>query len=337
MKKRVVSTALFSVSAAVLVAYVLCLAVPNFIAAFGGGAQTGLTAREIFALIVMVAEVSAIIAAGLASGILTAIGKNGGFVFGLICMLGVFEFTVSASFMGSANLGYFGLGNAAQAVIAAFRTLLLAVTAAALVIMPKGKAEYNFIVSFFSLLALCFLCHYTAHEGAGVGYTAVFAILGVLGGVLPIAEYVRIKAGNGRSLNITLLTLLTVAAQFIALCAMCTQFKGIAHLVLGMSGTVMVIIGGMLIADSNESGFIVVSFGIIAALVWLFLIFIFLNAAVGCGLLCVIADIVITGAFAIKSRANSGGSGLKLPTSRKPPEVKPKSKDTLKVVAEIKK
>ncbi|MDE6790689.1 MAG: hypothetical protein K2J61_03100 [Clostridia bacterium] len=305
MKRFIASSVLIFIGAVGLFAYGLSVAVPTLIAAAASRGEAGY-ALSVFYAVIFTIDILAAFGFGLAGGILNVKGRKGGFVFVLISLLAVFEYVIPLSFAKLANLGIYGIGRGGETGVLIARTALIAVYAASLVIMPKGKGAYNLAVLFFSLLTAMMLGFYTYYEKAGAVYTIVFALFGVAGAVLSAVEAVRVAKGGKGSLNLMVLALLAIAGQYIGLCTMCTQINGLVHLVLGMSSIILVIAGGVLIADSNESGFIIVSLGIIAALVWLFLLAVFVNAAIALGLVCIAVCLALLAGLALKGRAKQG-------------------------------
>lgn len=71
------------------------------------------------------------------------------------------------------------------------------------------------------------------------------------------------------SFGLTIGALLFQGVQFVLICVMLT---GIHFVLLGIGGLLFVIIGGILVADGHENGFMIIAFGIIFFLVWLFLL-----------------------------------------------------------------
>ena len=283
-------------------AYGLSVAVPTLKAAAASRGEAGY-ALSVFYAVIFTVDIVAAFGLGLAGGILSVKGRKSGFVFALISLLAVFGYVIPLSFAKLANLEIYGIGRVGKTAVLVARTALMVVYAASLVIMPKGKGAYNLTVLFFALLASLMLGFYSYYKKAGAVYTVVFVLFGVLGAVLSAVEAVRVAKGGKSSLNLLVLTLLAVAGQYIALCAVCTQINVLVHLVLGMSSIILVIAGGVLIADSNESGFIIVSLGIIAALVWLFILAVFVNAAIALGLICIAICLALLAGLALKGRA----------------------------------
>lgn len=305
MKRFIASSVLVFIGAVGLFAYGISVAVPTLTAAAASRGEAGY-ALSMFYAVIFTVDIIAAFGLGLAGGILSVKGRKGGFIFVLISLLAVFEYVIPLSFAKLANLGIYGIGRGGETGVMVARTALMVVYAAAPVIMPKGKGAYNITVAFFSLLASLMLGFYSYYKKAGAVYTVVFALFGVLCAVLSAVEAVRVAKGGKSSLNLMVLALLAIAGQYIGLCAMCTHINGLVHLVLGMSSIILVIAGGVLIADSNESGFIIVSLGIIAALVWLFLLAVFVNAAIALGLICIAVCLAVLAGLALKGRAKQG-------------------------------
>lgn len=135
---------------------------------------------------------------------------------------------------------------------------------------PKGYT-LSYVGGYLSFMAFITGMFYT-YFGRVSNFMAVFIIFGLLSCALPLASAKRAKRGKGLSFELTVLGLLFQAGIFLLLATYCSLFGGMVYTMLGMGSVITIAVGGILVADNLESGFVILAFGIIFMLVWLFLI-----------------------------------------------------------------
>lgn len=172
----------------------------------------------------------------------------------------------------------------------------------ALLLTAKPKHTLAYVSELINLcVAMAFLM-YSIFKLGSVGFSVGFGMLGFLGCGFIIAALIRAHFGRALSFELSILSLLCFAAQFIVILTICGICVSALLLMLGIFSVIMTIIGGILIADSLESGFIIASLGIILFLI--LLIFAAFKIGIAYSLLSLIAvvGVVIHFAETVKMR-----------------------------------
>lgn len=192
-----------------------------------------------------------------------------------------------------------------------FATLFL--VAAEIFVPDYGKKSHAFVAAFVCLLSGVLFFVYLklglAHsEYSADSYAYGAVVCAVIGGGLSGAGVVRSRKGRTYGYECSLLGLLMMAAQYLIVCTVLTDLFHIVYVLLGIGGIITVIVGGVLIADVVESGFVITSFGIIFLIVWVGMIFLFVGWTVAVGVICNLIGIVLVMVNAIEQRRaqNSG-------------------------------
>ncbi|MCM1438628.1 MAG: hypothetical protein NC131_05385 [Roseburia sp.] len=288
MIKRIIASVLMFIGAAFVLTYGV------FIGLAGKAAGVEL-AQTVAASVV--SGVSAGMLTG--GGALTLSGKKQAFILSLVGLAIAFVVYVPVCFLSvPAGALYKWMKN----LLLACRIIAPVTVAVSLIVMPKIKGALYCMCCFFSVITALFLSCYGYLRYESVGLLAIYVIFGALGFLFAALGGVFAHKKRESAFSMTLMALLVTAGQFIIACAMCTQINGIVHIILGFGGLIMSIIGGVLIADTNESGFIIVAFGIIFLLFWFLYTLFMVNKAIALGLLCVMVSLILTAALVLTSR-----------------------------------
>ncbi len=125
-------------------------------------------------------------------------------------------------------------------------------------------------------------------------FTAGFIIFGLGGAViLTVGGIASLKGKN--SFGVIAVGLLCALMFYLIFCL---SLNGIIYTLLGIGGSIWVLIGGVMVADSRENGFVVIAFGIIFLLVWLALMA-FKNWLMAIAAVLICGAVVLTGAKAL--------------------------------------
>lgn len=188
--------------------------------------------------------------------------------------------------------------------IAVFLPDVLGCVALALTSKPKHTLAYiSELINYCGSVALIAYSIFSFGNGYGTGFGAGFGFLGFMGCGFTIAAIVRAHFGRPFSFELTILSLLCFAAQFIVILTACGVYVSAYMVMLGMFSVIMVIIGGILIADSLESGFVIVSFGIICFLVLLVFAGLYIGAEFVLATAISVAGLIVHFAETVKMRA----------------------------------
>ncbi len=296
MKRRIVASVLAFVGAAFILAYGVCAGVAGNLLEYG------------LAKIISAAAVAGV-SAGLliAGGLLCLLNKKYAFILAVGGLLLAFLVIVPLCFIGfnpaeSAGVTVVQVKKWLKNLMLASRIIAPVAAIAALIIMPKFKGAVYCVTCLFPLLTALVLGCYVYFRLTSKTYMVVFIILGALGGLFAALGGVFTHKKREGAFSMLLMALMVMAGQFIIACAMCTQLNGVGNMILAFCGLIMTIIGGILVADTNESGFIIVSFGIILLLGWILYTMFLVNKAIALGLLCVMVSIILAAAVVLGAR-----------------------------------
>lgn len=242
------------------------------------------------------------ISLAIAGGIYAIRHSNKSFVLCWTAVQAIFPIAVVIAFSGVLEgSGFLSL----LIAVAAFLPDVLGCAALILTVKPKHTLAYvSELINLCGALALIVYSIFRLGNGYGGGFGIGFGLLGFLGCGFTVAAIIRAHLGRAFSFELTILSLLCFAAQFIVILTACGVYINAYMVMVGMFSVLMIIIGGILIADSLESGFVIVSFGVIFFLV--LLVFAAFNIGVGFVLAAVIAvaGLVVQFAETVKMRAS---------------------------------
>lgn len=296
MKKRIVAAVLLFIGSALILTYGICAIFPCRL-------------LEIKLHLICIFSISAGISAVLlfTGGILVLKDNKFGFIAAIAGLIMAFSPIIPLCFTYAATdgLSIIEISKYIKSTLLACRIIAPIIVATSLVIMPKFKGALYSVNCFFALLSSLFLGWAALYKGVDSVWVALMFVFGALGAVVAgLGGGISQKNGE-RAFSLSLFALLIMAGQFIFACAMCTQMDGIIHMLLAFCGLILAIIGGVLIVDTNESGFIVVAFGIISLLVWVLYTMFMLDKAIALGLISVMVSVILSAASVLKSRVES--------------------------------
>jgi hypothetical protein len=122
-----------------------------------------------------------------------------------------------------------------------------------------------------------------------ISFAVSFIILSALGMCLSIIAGARELKGKEYGFELNVTALLCEVLQFILYCTAVSEATYTYMILLCFCGIAAIIAGGVLISQSVEFGFILTAFGIIAVLVWIFILNLLLNTT---NTICAISMIV---------------------------------------------
>ncbi len=242
------------------------------------------------------------ISLAISGGIYAIRHSSKSFVLCWTAVQAIFPIAVVVAFSGVLNVGNF---LALLIGVVVFLPDVLGCVALIFTVKPKHTLAYvSELINWCGALALITYSIFRFGNGYGSGFGIGFGLLGFLGCGFTVAAIIRAHSGRAFSFELTILSLLCFAAQFIVILTACGVYINAYMVMLGMLSVVMIIIGGVLIADTLESGFIILSFGIILLLALLALVTFYIGIGFVLATVIAIAGLVVHFAETVKMRSS---------------------------------
>jgi hypothetical protein len=170
-------------------------------------------------------------------------------------------------------------------------------------ILLHNQKNY-FLATFFAFIPFYILgiasSATTTLNNVPISYAVGFIILGLFSIILSLVGGILTRKNKPYGFELNVTAILFEVLQLIIFCAMATETISIVVMILCFCGVAAIAVGGILISQSVEFGFVITSFGIIALLVWIGLLMFSFSILISISAIAMIIAIILFMSNAVK-------------------------------------